>query len=69
MATTSKSRVDGPNASTVPDIEGVEGVTMVVDDYIKEETMMMEDFVHEYYYLEMFKKSYARRIELICSKK
>jgi hypothetical protein len=31
--------------------------------------VMMEDFVHDYYYVEMFKKSYARRIELICSKK
>jgi hypothetical protein len=30
--------------------------------------VMMEDFVHDYYSIGMFKKTYARRIEFICSK-
>jgi hypothetical protein len=43
MATDSKSRADGPNASIVLDIEGVEDVPMVVNDYILQETVMEYD--------------------------
>jgi hypothetical protein len=43
IATTSKSRADRPGASIVLDVEGVEDVTMVLDDYIQEETVMEYD--------------------------
>jgi hypothetical protein len=39
----SRSRDGGINGSGVPNLEGIEGEAMLVDDYIQEETMMEYD--------------------------
>jgi hypothetical protein len=43
MARASSSRDGGTNASGVPNLEGIEGEAMLVDDYIQEETLMEYD--------------------------